>query len=242
MSAETSATSARNELATETVVRHLEQLIFEGGLGPGDALPSESELATELSLSRLTIREGIRTLLARGLLEVSKGKRPTVAHTTAEPLRLFFSAAVRRDARGLLELLEVRFAIEVDAAALAARNSTRADQESLKHALELMRSAGSDEAAFNAADIHFHAVNASASGNRMMNFLVEGMEQPLNDSRLQSLRGYLSRGHLLDDLIGEHEEIYEAIVARDSRSAAAAMRRHLIRTRTDLRSALGFHA
>ncbi len=226
------------EPATQVVVRHLERLILDGGLVAGDPLPSETQLASELGLSRLTIREGVRTLVARGLLDVSKGRRPVVSPANAGPLRAFFASEVRRDARGRFELLEVRFALEVAAASLAARAATKAERDALALALERMRVAGEDHDAYNDADLHFHALIASASGNRMITFLMEGMEEPLSDSRAESLRGHLARGESIEDLLEQHAAILRAIVARDARAAGAAMRRHLVQTRADLRAAL----
>ncbi len=225
------------QLATRRVVDHLERVIFSGETEPGDSLPSEAELSATLGVSRLTVREGIRSLEARGLVEVSHGRRPTVAHPNAAPLHDFFSAAVRRDARGLLELLEVRLAVEVHTAELAARNATRADLLAVESALHAMRDAGADEQAFNAADVRFHAAIAAASGNRMLSFLVEGMEQPLHDSRMASIRGYRSRGEDLGALLDLHEAIYARIHERDAAGAAESMRRHLVATRNDLRAA-----
>lgn len=221
--------------ATEEVIRHLEQVIFSGRTEPGDSLPSESELATSLGLSRLTVREGIRALEARGLVEINHGRRPVVAHPNAIPLSDFFSASVRRDSRGLLELLEVRLAIEVHAAHLAATHATKSDINALEMALESMRASVADMEAFNDADVRFHAAVASASGNRMLNFLVEGMEEPLHLSRLESVKGFKGKVRDISVLVGQHEEIFERIHARDARGAAAAMRRHLIETRDDLR-------
>lgn len=229
------ARPARSGTATAAVVAHLEDVIFGGERDAGDALPSENELSAELGVSRLTVREAIRTLQARGLVEVSHGRRPVVAHPNAAPLHDFFSSAVRRDARGLLELLDVRLAVEVHTAELAARHATRADISGLEAALHAMRDATDDEHAFNAADIRFHAAIAAASGNRMLSLLVEGMEQPLQAGRMHSVRGYLTGASDLRELVGPHEQIYEAIAARDAAEAAATMRRHLVGTRNDLR-------
>ncbi|MCL3859828.1 FadR/GntR family transcriptional regulator [Actinotalea sp. K2] len=218
------------------VIEHLEHVIFSDGLEAGDSLPSEAELAAELGVSRLTVREGVRALQARGLIEVAHGRRPVIAPPNARPLADFFSAAVRRDARGLLELVEVRLAVEVHTAQLAARNATRADLLSLNAALEAMRSAGDDEAAFNDADLRFHAAIATASGNRMLNFLIEGMEGPLHSSRMHSTRGYLARSGALDTLFAAHQDIYERIAAHDASGAATCMKKHLVATRNDLRT------
>lgn len=225
----------RTQLVTDGVMAHLEDLIFGDAMEPGDSLPSEAELAAELGVSRLTVRECIRALQARGLVEVSHGKRPVVAPPNALPLADFFSASVRRDAGGLLELLEVRMAIEVHTAQLAARNATMSDLRSLTAALDAMRDAVADEDAFNRADVRFHAAIAAASGNRMLAFLVEGMEGPLHSSRMQSTRGYRSRSGALGALLEAHEAIYARIAERDAAGAAAAMHRHLLATRKDLR-------
>lgn len=220
--------------ASDAVVEHLEELIFGGSYDAGDSLPSESEMSAELGVSRLTVREGVRSLAARGLVKVSHGRRPVVARQNASQLRDFFSSSVRRDARGLLDLLEVRLAIEVHAAELAARHATRAEMDGLEAALDAMRAAAADGAAFNAADLRFHSAIAAASANRMIGLLVEGMEEPLHSSRMQSLRGYLQGTPDMSDLIEEHRLVFEAIAAHDAAGAAQAMRKHLATTRRDL--------
>lgn len=219
--------------ASDAVVTHLEDLIFDRTYDAGDSLPSESELSAQLSVSRLTVREGVRSLAARGLVEVSHGRRPVVAGPNATQLRDFFSSSVRRDGRGLLELLEVRLAIEVHAAELAARNATEPEINSIGAALEAMAAAEDDDA-FTAADMRFHYAITAASGNRMISLLVEGMADPLKIGRLQSLRGYLQGTPDLGDLIEEHRAILERIAAHDAAGAARAMRKHLATTRRDL--------
>lgn len=231
----------RSGPATDAVVAHLERIIFGGQVEPGDSLPSEAELAAALGVSRLTVREGVRSLQARGLVDVAHGRRPAVAHPNAVPLHDFFSASVRRDARGLLELLEVRLAVEVHTAQLAARNATRADIGGLRAALDAMTASAEDEDAFNDADVRLHAAIAAASGNRMLSFLVEGMEASLHSSRMHSIRGYLSRAPDLGPLIALHRDIVDRIADRDADGAAASMRTHLVATRNDLRAAFSLH-
>ncbi|WP_159499794.1 FadR/GntR family transcriptional regulator [Microbacterium sp. 18062] len=238
----TNESAATTATATTTVVEHVEHLVFGGDLEPGDTLPSESELAATLGVSRLTVREAFRSLQARGLVEISHGRRPVVAHPNALPLGDFFSASVRRDARGLLELLEVRLAVEVHATQLAATHATSSDLNMLAMVLDLMRRSVEDEQAFNDADVRFHAAVGAASGNRMLGFLIEGMDEPLHHSRLNSIRGYQRKNHSLQSLVDQHEEIYRRIAAHDGRGAATAMRKHLQQTRNDLRTAFAIDA
>src|SRR6266508_1654773 len=97
---------------TDAVVQRLEDLVLVE-LAPGAELPSEAELAARFGVSRLTLREAARSLQARGLVETRHGRRTVVAHPNAGPVGGFFTAALRRDPRRLLDLLEVRIALEV---------------------------------------------------------------------------------------------------------------------------------
>src|SRR5918996_1896679 len=177
---------SRSPTATESVVRHIEELVL-GELEPGASLPSESQIAADTGVSRLTVREATKTLQARGLLEVSRGRRPIVAYPNALPVGDFFASVIRRDPRQLLDLLEVRLALEVHIAALAARNANRATLGAIELALQAMADARDDLDALQAADIRFHESLAVASGNQLLSFLIEGMEAPLRASLMQSL-------------------------------------------------------
>jgi GntR family transcriptional repressor for pyruvate dehydrogenase complex len=223
---------------TEQVVRRIEQLVLSD-LEPGAELPSESDLGTELGVSRLTVREAIKGLQARGLVEIRRGRRPTVAYPNARPIGDFFAAAIRRDPRQLLDLLEVRRALEVDIASLAAQRASRAEIAAAQSALDAMRQMADDgdENAIHEADIRFHESLAAASGNQLLNFLIEAMEGPLHASRLQSLRGHLTRGGSVADVIDQHAAILDRVRAHDAVGAAAAMRDHLAQTARDLRAA-----
>ncbi|HVQ94428.1 MAG TPA: FCD domain-containing protein [Mycobacteriales bacterium] len=226
---------------TERVVRRLDQLVL-AELEPGAELPSESELASELAVSRLTVREAVRSLQARGLVETRRGRRPRVAYPNAAPVGDFFTSVIRRDPRQLLDLLEVRLALEVHIASLAAQHASRASIAALELALAAMRqpadaSTVDNPDAVHAADLQFHQALAAASGNQLLDFLIEAMEGPLHASRLRSLRGHLARGGTVADVIEQHARILDRVVARDAAGAAAAMRDHLAQTARDLRVA-----
>jgi GntR family transcriptional repressor for pyruvate dehydrogenase complex len=221
---------------TETVVQRLEDLVL-GELEPGAELPSEAELAARFEVSRLTVREAARSLQARGLVEIRQGRRTVVAHPNAGPIGGFFTAAVRRDPRQLLDLLEVRRALEVHIASLAAAQASRTDVSAMELTLAAMRDAADDPMALHESDIGFHASVAAAAGNQMLRFLIEAMEEPLRASRMRSLRGHLARGGTVEDVIEQHARILERIKARDPRGAATAMLAHLEQTARDLRAA-----
>jgi GntR family transcriptional regulator, transcriptional repressor for pyruvate dehydrogenase complex len=223
--------------ATDRVMGRLDQLVLRE-LEPGAELPSETELARELAVSRLTVREAVRALRARGLVEVRRGRRPRVAYPNAAPVGDFFASVIRRDPAKLLDLIDVRLALEVQIAALAARRASRSSLAAAQLALDAMRStAQADPDAIHAADLRFHQALATASGNQLLDFLIEAMESPLRASRMQSLRGHLARGGTVADVVEQHAHILERVTARDAAGAAAAMREHLTQTARDLRAA-----
>jgi GntR family transcriptional regulator, transcriptional repressor for pyruvate dehydrogenase complex len=220
-----------------SLVEQLEDLIFER-FEPGDTLPSEGQLAQSLGVSRLTLREATRSLQARGLLEISQGRRPTVAAPNGTLVGDFFQTSVRRDSRALLDLLEVRRALEVHIALLAAKRAGKSDIADMEMSIDAMRTGGEQPQAFHAADVRFHENLAGASGNRLLVFLIEALAEPLAESRLQSFAGHQSRGGTVEDVIQQHETILNAVKARNPKAAAQAMREHLQQTEDDLRARL----
>jgi GntR family transcriptional repressor for pyruvate dehydrogenase complex len=221
----------------DSVIERVEELIF-GGLEPGETLPSEGQLAETLGVSRLTVREATRTLATRGLLEISKGRRPRIPAPNGALIGDFFQTAVRRDPRALLDLIEVRRALEVHIAVLAARRATKADIADMEMSINAMRAAEHEPDAFHAADVRFHENLAAASGNRLLVFLIEAFAEPLRESRLRSFAGHRARGGGIDDVVQQHQIILDAVAARNPKASAAAMREHLEQTERDLRTHL----
>jgi GntR family transcriptional repressor for pyruvate dehydrogenase complex len=222
----------------DAVIGQLEGLIFDG-FEPGDTLPAEGKLAEALGVSRLTVREATRSLEARGLLEITQGRRPRVAAPNGALVGDFFKSAVRRDPRALLDLLEVRRALEVHIVVLAAKRATKGDLADMEMSIAAMRAGGDSSDAFHAADVRFHENLAAASGNRLLVFLIEAFGEPLRESRLRSFAGHLARGGAVDDVIQQHQAILDAVAAHNPKAAAQAMRDHLQQTEQDLRALLG---
>ncbi|NDL57114.1 FadR/GntR family transcriptional regulator [Phytoactinopolyspora mesophila] len=221
----------------ERVVSRLEELVFRE-LEPGSELPSESELSADLSVSRLTVREAVRSLQARGLIEVRHGKRPIVARLSSAAVQDFFAASLRQGPRTMLELLEVRRALEVQITALAAGRVNRTAASAMSQALDDMRANTGDPDAFDLADVRFHEALAAASGNQIMTFLIEAMAHPMRASRMQSRRGHVARNRPLVQVIDEHTRIYDLVISGDATGAAAAMRDHLDQTEHSLWTAI----
>lgn len=223
--------------ATEGIIVALERMVLEE-LQPGDYLPSEATLASSLGVSRLTVREATRALVARGYLELRKGRRPKVLTPDGSLVGEYFKAVVRRDPSALLELLEVRRALEVHIASIAAGRASRGALAAMEDAIEQMARNPDDEEAFHAGDMRFHEALAAATGNTMLRQLIEQLAEPLLTSRRRSYAGHRSSGERFDEVVDDHRAILKAVAAKDARAAADAMRHHLRATEKDLLAAL----
>lgn len=231
----------------DSIVAQIQAVILDT-LEPGSLLPAESELATRYGVSRLTVREAIKVLAGRGLIRSQRGRRPEVCQPDSSILSAHLTMAARRESRAVLELLEIRAALEVLVAGLAAQHMTRAGTAAIQAALDDMTvaaekiDAGTDQPAvvdaYNRADIAFHEALALASGNRMLSFVLEGFQGPLQHSFSQSFTGHISRGGSVIEVVLAHQRILDCIRAGDSAGAQRAMREHLRDTARDLHTAV----
>lgn len=226
--------------AVEEAIAALEDVVLDE-LRPGSQLPAEAELARMLSVSRLTVREAVRALEARGLLSLRRGRRAVVRTPNGALLGDFFRTSVRRNATVIFELIELRRALEPHIAGLAAMRATSAERASMQAAVAEMDALASskpvDEEAFHAVDLRFHGALASASGNTMLMHLIEELAQPLGVSRRYTWRGRERDERPLAPVIEAHRRILTAVLAGDSQMASAAMLTHLDETERDLLAA-----
>ena len=223
--------------AASAVADDLAQMIL-GELAPGTSLPSEAALATRYAVSRLTIREAVKLLEGRGLLEIARGRKAFAD---------FLTSFIRYDPKGLFDLVEIRLSLEVQSATLAAKRASRAGIAAIESELQGMRDTVGQpdqpmshdrELEFHTHDVGFHEAVALASGNRILGFLFEAMAQPLREGFFISRRGHEKRGHTLLGTIEAHQRILDCIKAGNGRAAADAMRLHIKDTERDIRVAL----
>ncbi|MDE2018672.1 MAG: FadR family transcriptional regulator, partial [Hyphomicrobiales bacterium] len=108
---------------------------------PGAKLESEAALSLRFGVSRVTVREALRTLAGKGLVELSRGRRATVRQPDGQAFGDFLASAIRFDPKGLFDLLEVRMSLEIQSVGLAAKRASRAGLAALEATLEGMREA-----------------------------------------------------------------------------------------------------
>jgi len=232
---------------TVDLVERLQDMLDDFPIGA--SLPSEQALAERFGVSRLTVRESLKVLAGRGLAEIRQGRRAVVTEPSSDVISSIFAAYVRRDPSALLELVEVRQALEVQSVTLAARKATRAGLAAMEAALEDLKNyaaeyeaATDDDSrekardAYQQADVTFHETIALSSGNRMLAHVLEALEDSLLRSFNASFDGHVLRGGTASDAYEPHYEIFQHIKARDVRKAAAAMKQHLQQAEQDLRT------
>jgi GntR family transcriptional repressor for pyruvate dehydrogenase complex len=219
----------------ERVVEMITDRILAGDLGPGDALPPETELCQQFGVSRTVIREAIKMLQARGLVEVVQGRGTLVNPNLSKTFSEVLGMVLRQQQTTLMELWEVRRMLEVEIAGVAAERATEEDLREMKQALELMSSKPGEVEGYVDADIAFHDALTRAVHNSVLNLMLHSVGQLLRRSRRISFRGPERTAVTL----AAHRAIYEAVAARDVQAAREAMRRHLDETAADLRAALG---
>ncbi|MBS1371957.1 MAG: FadR family transcriptional regulator [Lentisphaeria bacterium] len=211
----------RVELLSEELLRY----ILEHRLEPGDRLPNEYGLAAELHAGRSTVREAVKVLISRNVVEVRQGAGTYVSSKLGvpdDPLGFSFVRDRRKLGR---DLLEVRFLIEPPIAAMAARN---ADERELE---EIVRLCDETEAYIRAGenhlekDIALHTAIARSSGNLVVPRLI-----PVINSSIGIFID-LTHGSLLEETVTTHREIVDAIIRRDPVAAQDAMYLHLIHNR-----------
>lgn len=237
----------RDEAGTATagVADELVSMIL--GLPPGSRIPSEAELAIRHGVSRVTVREAVKMVAGRGLLELARGRRAVVREPDAAALGQFMTSIVQNDAEGMMHLIEARMSIEVQCAGLAAVRADAADIAEIAAALATMqqtdRQAGGAldaelEAQFHAADVSFHEAVAAASKNRILVGLLGAMAPALQKSFFMSRRGRDLRGQTQEHTLHAHQRILDCIEAGDQPGAEAAMRVHLSDSRRDMQAAM----
>jgi GntR family transcriptional regulator, transcriptional repressor for pyruvate dehydrogenase complex len=209
---------------SDQVTNALLARIESGQLKPGEKLPPEVVLAPEFGVSRTVIREAISRLKHEGLLESRQGSGVFVrAQASISPLKIDDSVVESRES--VLQIVELRRAIESEAAAMAAQRRSKAQLKRMETTLQAIDQDVSTGGDGVAADVEFHRVIAEATGNpfflKTINFLTQYLRAATRMTRANEAR----RVEFMRQVRDEHNAIVEAIRRRDgvaARNAAAA--------------------
>ncbi len=225
----TTIETERHGTTSEEVVSQLRDMIHSGDLKPGMRLPPERDLAKKLGVSRPTLRAGIRTLAAVGVLHSKQGAGTFVTDTDespaldANPLRLMASLhGFTSD-----EMFEARLAIEMDVAGLAAERATSENLADLSEEVAEMFASLDSPEDYLVHDMRFHQTIAAASGNRILTALMNMVATILFETRSKTVHRALD----LKESAEFHRQIYRCIRDRNPEAARQTMREHLQHTK-----------
>src|SRR5262252_2092257 len=208
----------------EQIVQQIEESIVKGDLKPGDQLPAERELAQRFGVSRTAVREAVKALREKGLVEAYSGKGTFITDGTTQAVRQSLDLMVKIGQPEVsTHLAEVRAILEPEIAALAARRIQEAELATMREAVAVMDGSGQDPQAFIEADLDFHLALAEGADNPLILSLLDSIVGLLREQRLRIFQvpGGPDRGQF------HHKRILEAIEDRDPERAREAMRAHL---------------
>lgn len=213
----------RGMRTSEYVIEQIRDAFFSG-MQPGDWVGTEGELAERFGVSRLTIRDAIRTLEAMGVLDVKVGARGGVRVAQGDPALFSDALAVQAHLLGVewSEIIECMRLIEPGAARLAAERATKADVDKLNASLADQAAAKTDAAAFNAASAAFHTIIAEATRNRPLYAALRALR--MNEERLLLPK---AAPRVAARVLASHRTLADAIQRRDAAEAERLMAAHL---------------
>lgn len=231
-------TPDRRQLA-DVVAERIERLIVDGVLKVGQALPSERRLCEKLGISRSALREGLRVLRSRGIIETAHGRGSHVAKLSGEqdasPLMHLFNSQPRT----LFDLLEVRALLEGESARLAALRGTEADFVLLRRRYEEMLAAhsaeGGDPREHARLDHAFHLAVSEASHNPVLVHTLQSLTDLMLSTVFASVNNLYHRPMQKRQIDRQHSRLYHAITERLPDQAQRAARDHIHSIRDNLK-------
>lgn len=220
--------SVRGTSTAEEVAARLRDMIHSGELSAGDKLPPERDLAKLLGVSRPTLRAGIRSLSAVGILYSKQGAGTFVAARDESPTLDSSPLRMLSALHGFTsdEMFEARLALEMSIAGMAAKRVTSEQMTTLAEEIAGMYASLNEPEEYLVHDMRFHQIVAAASGNRILTSLMNMVATILFEYRSKTVK----RATDLKESAEQHHNIYRALRDHDPEGAQKAMHDHLVET------------
>jgi GntR family transcriptional regulator, transcriptional repressor for pyruvate dehydrogenase complex len=214
---------------SDVVSDQIKQLISDGALMPGDRLPAERDLATQLGVSRPSLREALIRLEADGYIETSGRGGFTVVDVTAPIISNPLAELLLQNPRTSADILELRQGLESISTAYAAERANAADRRKITEAFEALKAGYQSHDRANLADLDaaFHLAIADATHNIALAHVMHGIHTLIREGMRQSHRLIDYDDVMEKQLMSQHRAIYDTIMARDPQKARKAAERHL---------------
>jgi len=213
----------KKEKIFQDIVKQIRQLIKTGAIKTGDKLPSERDLARSFRVSRVSVREAIRTLEFAKLVYTRVGDGTYVVANCVENLTEPLATAMVGGRESLMEIFAVRKMIEPNIAFLVAKKTTADEVLQLKEILIAQKKNIGDANLFTKADYSFHLLLAKIAKSAVFLRVYNTLEELINQTREE----FLQEGDRPQISVQGHDEIVLAIEKRDPLLAKKAMLRHL---------------
>jgi len=216
----------------EQIVQQIEDSIVKGALKPGDQLPAERDLAHRFGVSRTAVREAVKALREKGLVEAYSGRGTFITDGTSQAVRQSLDLLVKiGQPEGSAHLAEVRGILEPEIAALAAIRIQQSELATMREAVAVMDRATHDPDTYIEADLDFHLALAEGASNPLILSLLDSVIGLLREQRLRSFNASRGSGGQI-----HHKRILAAVERHDPEAARCAMRAHLEQVRDDSQS------
>lgn len=213
--------------AVDQVLSEISNFVLREGVNPGEELPPEEVMASQLNVSKVTLRQALRLAQAKGLIEIRNGQRARVAKPSLKPLTDLMDITLRRMGKKEFEdLVKVREILEVNIARDAARSAKKEHIEAMEETIVDMEQNKDDLNFCVNRDIEFHSILRKATANRIFDVVLAPIAEILADS----MRTTLGVGGI-EVATEAHRWILDAIKQKNPDKAEAAMHKHMLRVR-----------
>ncbi len=216
---------APNGNLSDYVSQHLIDYIRTNQLRSGAAVPSEVRVSSELGISRGIVREAFRALKMAGILEISNGRSPRVARINDEGFAQVLQHALSTEQATIEQVLDLRAAIEIRGAELAAKHRSAQDVEALRKEVGNMQAFKTVQNRFIESDARFHETIAHSTGNPLFAVVGSALRGALTASIRAGLRNRTTLRQL-DQIVATHKAIADAISDQDAVRARKYMAIH----------------
>ena len=214
----------------EQIVQQIEESVQKGTLKEGDQLPAERELAQQFGVSRTAVREAIKALHEKGLVDAFPGRGTFITSGKSNSMRQSLDQILRNgQPDGATHLVEIREILEPEIASLAAVRADEQDLATMRDAVGVMDNSMQDADAYIEADLDFHLALAEAAANPFILSLIDSIVGMLREQRMRTffVDGGPARGQV------HHKRILDAMERHDAKAAREAMHAHLRQVRQD---------
>lgn len=225
----------KNQKISETIACHLEKLIFEGALRPGEKLAGERELAQRFDVSRPSLREALDKLTERGLLKSTRGGTYVAEFLT--PLMQPLASLLDNNPRAAGDYFDFRVGVEAQAARAAAIKSTTVDKQVIRARVAHLHGAqkSGDPVLEAQADVEFHIAIYEAAHNVVMLHVMRALGELLRSNIFYNRQALFARPGVRESLLDQHIAIADAILAGKPEAAEKAAAQHIRYTQGEVR-------